>query len=113
MPDDRPELAVADVLTPLAKSILLAGGDRAYSQLVVHGPGSDEARRLLKGIRPAELVARPVADDQAAVALLAGLWLWLLAGERAALPAGPLRLLLAHDAVVMLLQALALVGRTT
>ena len=76
MPDDRPELAVADVLTPLAKSILQAGGDAAYGQLVVGGPGSDEARRLLKGTRPAELIARPVADEQAAIAVLAGLWLW-------------------------------------
>lgn len=76
MPDDRPELAVADVLTPLAKAILQIGGDRAYSQLVADGPGSDEAGRLLKSVRPAELVARPVADEQAAVGLLAGLWLW-------------------------------------
>jgi hypothetical protein len=31
-------------------------------------------------------------------ALQAGLWLWLLGADRAALPAGPLLLLLAHDA---------------
>src|SRR4051812_39486614 len=64
MPDIRPEAAVADVLTPLAMSILQTGGEEAYTRLVVRGGtaacGSAEARRLLKGVTPEQLVACPL-----------------------------------------------------
>jgi hypothetical protein len=76
MPADQPDTQLADVLTPLAMTILREGGEEAYTRLVVRGPGSAKGKQLLTGVTAAQLVSRPVADRQAADALLAGLWLW-------------------------------------
>ena len=69
----------ADVLTPVADRILRAssgGREDSYTRLVVRGPGSAEGKKLLQQVKPEQLLARPVADREAADALLAGLWLW-------------------------------------
>jgi hypothetical protein len=78
MPDHLPETAVAEVLTPLAKQVLDLGGAAAYGRLVVDGPGpaTADARKLLQKARPEQLFARPAVDNEAARAVLAGLWLW-------------------------------------
>src|SRR5215208_5107788 len=71
--------AAADVLTPVADNILRAspgGREDSYTRLVVRGGGSAEGKKLLQNVKPEQLLARPVADRQAADALLAGLWLW-------------------------------------
>jgi hypothetical protein len=76
MPADKPATQLADVLTPLAVTILQAGEDEAYARLVVRGSGSAKGKQLLGDVKAAQLVSRPIADRQAADALLAGLWLW-------------------------------------
>src|SRR5690349_21510951 len=57
-------------------TILREGGDATYTRLVVRGGGSAKGRQLQQGVSAAQLISRPVADAQAADALLAGLWLW-------------------------------------
>jgi hypothetical protein len=60
----------------------------AFLLPVVVQPGAD------RGLLAAPLLGRAVQ---------AGLWLWLLATPRLTLPAGPLALLFAHDAVWLLM----------
>lgn len=67
---------LTDVLTPLATMILQTDAGVSYQRLLVKGPGSAEGKRLLTGVRPEQLIARPIADDEAANGVLAGLWLW-------------------------------------
>jgi hypothetical protein len=76
MPANQPDTQLADVLTPLAMTILHEGGEEAYTRLVVRGAGSAKGKQLLTGVTASQLVSQPIADRQAADALLAGLWLW-------------------------------------
>src|SRR4051812_21642110 len=76
MPADKPAIQLADVLTPLAMTILQAGGGEPYARLVVRGAGSPKGKQLLDGVKAAQLVSRPIPARQPADALLAGLWVW-------------------------------------
>src|SRR5690242_7660141 len=75
MPDLPIPEAGHDILTPRALSILREGGETAYRALVVRQP-APLARRLLGGLQPQDLLARPIKHEEAAKACLAGLWLW-------------------------------------
>ena len=75
MPDLPVNGAISDILTPQVASILREAGDEAYRRLVVDGPVRAPAR-VLSGVVPADLIARPIKHPDDAVAGLAGLWLW-------------------------------------
>ena len=76
MPDLPIPEAGHDILTPRALSILREGGESTYRALVVRQP-SPLARRLVGGLQPQDLLARPIKHEEAAKACVAGLWLWL------------------------------------
>jgi hypothetical protein len=65
-----------DNLAPAARQIVNLDPS-AYTQLVVHGDGDQEAKRLLEQLNVSDIfspgTSRPEAD---AKAVLAGLWLW-------------------------------------
>lgn len=62
-----------DTLSLRALRIIEAG---SYSKLVVNGGTSAEARNLLDGVTPDQLLTVPVVNPVAAYCMLAGLWLW-------------------------------------
>jgi len=66
---------MTDGRSPLASKIIETNPG-AYEALVVEGNTPESARKLLAGVKPEELLSRPVNSPQAAQALLAGLWLW-------------------------------------
>jgi hypothetical protein len=72
----KTQVIPADILTPLVSQVLAIDADTAYGKLVVNGAGSAEAKKLLSGVQPADLLTRPIVNAEAAGALLAGLWLW-------------------------------------
>lgn len=62
-----------DPLSPLARRLIAAG---RYDLLVGPSRAPAEARRLLDGVSPDQLLTVPAAAPAAAHALLAGLWRW-------------------------------------
>jgi len=64
-----------DFLSPLAVTILHSRGDSAYRKLVVKEPTPREAKELLEGVQPSQLLNLPIKDAEEAQAVLAGLWL--------------------------------------
>jgi hypothetical protein len=69
--DDR----LQSILSPLADKILRAD-ENAYSELLVEMETPESAIALLRGVKPEQLLAGPVASMEHASAMLAGLWLW-------------------------------------
>ena len=77
MPDLPISQAQHDIVTPLIATILRNAGESAYRRLVVpQAPAPAAAHRSLDGVRPDQLLSRPVKHPQDALAGLAGLWLW-------------------------------------
>lgn len=70
------ELEKDSLLSPAARAILAVNDGSAYAALVVQGAGSAAAGTLLRKARPADLLTQPPRRQDAASALLAGLWLW-------------------------------------
>ena len=65
-----------DVLSPLARTVLGIDVARAYTRLVVSGPGNPAGKAALAGVKPEELLTRFPASRDDNRAMLAGLWLW-------------------------------------
>ncbi len=65
-----------DELSSKCVGVLTARPGEAYCDLVAPPRGPADAERLLAGVTPAQLLAVPVRDVEAADAMLAGLWLW-------------------------------------
>ena len=63
---------MSDPLSPLARQLIESG---SYNLLVAPSRAPAEARRLLDGVTPDQLLTTPVATPAAARALLAALWL--------------------------------------
>jgi hypothetical protein len=66
---------MTDLLSPLSRDILGASPN-AYARLTVTGPTPANAKKLLDGVTPDQLLTVPVVNPAAAYAMLAGLWLW-------------------------------------
>jgi hypothetical protein len=60
-------------LTLLARDAIAAA---AYDRLVVSGSSTGGAKKLLGAVRPQQLLSVSVKSQDAASAMLAGLWLW-------------------------------------
>jgi len=69
--DPRP-----DFLSPVATAILDSHPD-AYRKLRVAGRTPDDAVAALKYVTPDQLLTVPIQNRDEAMAMLAGLWLWL------------------------------------
>ena len=66
-----------DVLSPLARNILKINADNAYQKLVVaDGDGNPDAKAIMEGLAPSQLLSAPVGRPENAAAMMAGLWLW-------------------------------------
>lgn len=63
-------------LSPLGQQVLKLNLDSAYTALVCRGAGDAEARRLLDGVTPQQVLSAPVRDEDDAAGVLSGLWLW-------------------------------------
>jgi hypothetical protein len=65
-----------DNLSAIGRKLLRFNHEQAYQELVVRGEGNAEARDILKSLRPADLIAGPILNHDAAAGVLAGLCLW-------------------------------------
>ncbi len=65
-----------DTLSPQAHNILNLHRETAYLKPVAPKHGDDDARAFLELLTPDQLLAVPVRRQNAARAMLAGLWLW-------------------------------------
>jgi hypothetical protein len=65
-----------DNLSAIGRKLLRFNQEHAYRDLVVRGDGNPEAREILETLKPADLIAGPITDHDAAAGVLAGLWLW-------------------------------------
>ena len=66
----------ADRLSQAARQLLTLGEQRAYGQLVVSGGGDGPTRARLATLNAASVLTGPLASQDDASGLLAGLWLW-------------------------------------
>jgi hypothetical protein len=66
---------MTDVRSPLALKIINAN-PAAYQALVVAGDTPATAREMLQDVTAGQLLSVPVAHEEDAQAMLAGLWLW-------------------------------------
>jgi hypothetical protein len=73
--DDAAERPV-DPLSPLARQVLALNAAGAYTKLIVSGEGNREAKELLTGARPEQMVVGPLANRDDAACVLAALYLW-------------------------------------
>ena len=69
-------LGAVDTLSPLAHNLLKLNRETAYTNPVVRGEGNEDARAMLDLLGPDQLLSVPVRKNDAARAMLAGLWLW-------------------------------------
>jgi hypothetical protein len=65
-----------DALSEKGRQLLRLNSQQAYERLVVEGGGNEEAKQLLRDLKPADLLARPVKRTEDAQALHSALWLW-------------------------------------
>lgn len=69
----KPQL---DNLSTAATDALALHPDTAYTQLVPHGGGAQDARALLEKLTPQNVLARPPKSPAEASCVLSALWLW-------------------------------------
>jgi len=66
-----------NLLSKVAKDLLALNADQAYRKLTVDGgDGFAPAREILRALKPADVLAKPIVRSDEAQAVLAGLWLW-------------------------------------
>jgi len=64
------------LLSKAGQDLLALNAGGAYTKLVVHGDGFATAKELLRSLKPADLLAKPIVRSDEAQAALSGLWLW-------------------------------------
>ena len=69
-------LSAVDPLSALPHNLLKFDRETAYTRLVVHGDGDEDAHAMLEMLQPDQLLAVPIVRPDDARAMLAGLWLW-------------------------------------
>jgi len=71
-----PKFQQTDELSPQAQNVLDLNAGKVYTALVVNGDGNSAAKLMLEKLDATNVLNGAVVNDEAAMAVVGGLWLW-------------------------------------